>query len=133
MKSRPGNADAAVEFENHEPSSKIPVRTNLRHALRALAQMFENAMKFTSKGSIKLFVEDTDTVVRFTVEDTGKGVPANQAEHIFEEFVQLDTFVDGAGIGLTISRSIIRRMGGNLWLDTKYSQGARFVLELKKT
>ena len=132
LHTRPRDADAAVEFENHEPNSKIPVRTNLRHALRALAQMFENAMKFTSKGSIKLFVEETDTVVRFTVEDTGKGVPANQAEHIFEEFVQLDTFVDGAGIGLTISRSIIRRMGGNLWLDTKYSQGARFVLELKK-
>jgi len=132
LHTRPGNADATVEFENHEPSSKIPVRTNLRHALRALAQMLENAVKFTNEGSIRLFVEETDTAVRFTVEDTGKGVPVNQAEHIFDEFVQLDSFADGAGIGLTISRSIVRRMGGNMWLDTTYTQGARFVLELKK-
>lgn len=132
LHTRPGNADATVEFENHEPSSKIPVRTNLRHALRALAQMLENAVKFTNEGSIRLFVEETDTAVRFTVEDTGKGVPVNQAEHIFDEFVQLDSFADGAGIGLTISRSIVRRMGGNMWLDTTYTQGARFVFELKK-
>ena len=129
---RPVNEDSSVVFENHEPDTQIPVRTNIRHAFRSLAQLFENAMKFTKEGSIKLFVEDTDTMVRFIVEDTGIGVPAKEAEHIFDEFVQLDTFADGAGVGLTVCRSINRRMGGNLWLDTNYSQGARFVLEIKK-
>ena len=129
---RPDNADSAVIFENHEPSTQIPVRTNIRHAFRSLAQLLENAVKFTKEGSIRLFVEDTDTMVRFIVEDTGIGVPASEAEHIFDEFVQLDTFADGAGVGLTVCRSINRRMGGNVWLDTKYSQGARFVLEIKK-
>jgi signal transduction histidine kinase len=75
----------------------------------------------------------TDTKVSFTVEDTGIGIPADQTEHIFEEFVQLDTFADGTGIGLTVARSIAQRMGGNLWLDTSYTKGSRFVLELLRT
>jgi signal transduction histidine kinase len=129
---RPVNEDSSVVFENHEPDTQIPVRTNIRHAFRSLAQLFENAMKFTKEGSIKLFVEDSDTMVRFIVEDTGIGVPAKEAEHIFDEFVQLDTFADGAGVGLTVCRSINRRMGGDVWLDTNYSHGARFVLEIKK-
>jgi signal transduction histidine kinase len=72
------------------------------------------------------------TKVCFSVEDTGIGIPADQTEHIFEEFVQLNEFADGAGIGLTVARSIAQRMGGNLWLDTDYTQGSRFVLELLK-
>ena len=76
---------------------------------------------------------NTDSKVCFSVEDTGIGIPADQTEHIFEEFVQLDTFADGTGIGLTIARSIAQRMGGNLWLDTSYTGGSRFVLELLRT
>ena len=68
--------------------------------------------------------------MRFVVEDTGVGISAEEAEHIFDEFVQLDEFSDGIGIGLTVARSIAQRMGGNLWLDTDYSHGARFILEL---
>jgi signal transduction histidine kinase len=90
----------------------------------------ENAAKFTHQGSITLSMTSTDDKVRFTVEDTGIGIPADQTEHIFEEFVQLDTFTDGTGIGLTVARSVARRMGGDLWLDTDYKEGARFVLEL---
>ena len=87
-------------------------------------------MKFTNEGSITLKTELTDGKVHFIVEDTGIGIPADQAEHIFEEFVQLDSFTDGTGIGLTIARSVARRMGGELWLDTSYTKGARFVFEL---
>jgi signal transduction histidine kinase len=93
----------------------------------------ENAVKFTREGSITLSMAYTDTKVSFTVEDTGIGIPADQTEHIFEEFVQLDTFADGTGIGLTVARSIAQRMGGNLWLDTSYTKGSRFVLELLRT
>ena len=75
-------------------------------------------------------MESTDTSVRLIVEDTGVGIPSVESEHIFEEFVQLDEFADGTGIGLTVAHSIAQRMGGDLWLDTDYSRGARFVLEL---
>ena len=72
---------------------------------------------------------DTQHVL-FTVEDTGIGVPPEEAEHIFEEFVQLDDYYSGTGIGLTVSRSIARRLGGDINLDTTYTPGARFVFSL---
>lgn len=134
LHTRPGNKDAAVVFESlNDPTlTSVKLRTNSRYAVHALAQLLENAAKFTQEGSIKLCVEHTDNKVRFSVEDTGIGIPADQTEHIFEEFVQLDEFSDGTGIGLTVARSIAQRMGGNLWLDTDYKPGARFVLELLK-
>ena len=68
----------------------------------------------------------------YIVEDTGIGVPASEAEHIFEEFVQLDEYYDGTGIGLTVARSLARRMGGDIALDTTCTAGARFVMHLPK-
>ena len=135
LHTRPGNADAAVVFntlDNEELASSVALLTNSRYAVHALAQLLENAVKFTNEGSITLRMTSSGTKVCFSVEDTGIGIPADQTEHIFEEFVQLNEFADGAGIGLTVARSIAQRMGGNLWLDTDYTQGARFVLELLK-
>ena len=135
LHTRPGNADAAVVFntlDNEEVASSVALLTNSRYAVHALAQLLENAVKFTNEGSITLRMTSSSTKVCFSVEDTGIGIPADQTEHIFEEFVQLNEFADGAGIGLTVARSIAQRMGGNLWLDTDYTQGARFVLELLK-
>ena len=108
----------------------IHLRTNKSHAVRALAQLLENSVKFTREGSITLNMTYTEEKVCFIVEDTGIGIPTDQTEHIFEEFIQLDPFTEGTGIGLTIARSVAQRMGGNLWLDTDYKEGSRFVLEL---
>ena len=126
------NADSTVVFEVNQ-IQMIHLRTNKIYAIRALAQLLDNAAKFTKEGSITLSMTYTDSKVCFSVEDTGIGIPADQTEHIFEEFVQLDSFADGTGIGLTIARSIAQRMGGNLWLDTSYTQGSRFILELLRT
>jgi signal transduction histidine kinase len=68
--------------------------------------------------------------MRFTIEDTGIGIPAEQAENIFTEFVQIDEYTDGAGLGLSIARSLARHMGGDVQLDTSYTDGARFVVTL---
>lgn len=132
LHTRPGDKDSDVEFAKTGSLAKesVVVRTNKLYAVRALSQILENAAKFTYKGSITLQVEYTDSKVRFIVEDTGVGIPVDEAEHVFDEFVQLDEFADGTGIGLTVARSIAQRMGGDLWLDTKYTQGARFVFEI---
>ena len=119
------------------------MHTNLQQASRALALLLDNAQKFIKQpgdnseleeqtGLVTLTVStanDPATIV-FTVEDTGIGVPAAEAEHIFEEFVQLDEFYDGTGIGLTVARSIARRLGGDIKLDTTCKRGARFVMTL---
>ena len=124
--------ESTVVFEVNQ-IQMIPLRTNKLYAIRILTQLLENAMKFTPEGSITLSMTYTDSKVVFTVEDTGVGIPADQTEHVFEEFVQLDNFTVGTGIGLTVARSSARRMGGDLWLDTSYKQGSRFVFELLRT
>lgn len=132
LHTRPENADSAVEFKmaGEQTADSVELITNKVYAIRALSQILENASKFTSEGCILLQMEYTESKVRFVVEDTGVGISAEEAEHIFDEFVQLDEFADGIGIGLTVARSVAQRMGGNLWLDTDYSHGARFILEL---
>ena len=134
LHTRPGNPDSQVTFENidDETAASMTLHTNKLFAVRTLAQLLENAVKFTSEGTIRLYMERADNKIRLIVEDTGIGIPADQAESIFEEFVQLDAFTDGTGIGLTVARSIAQRMGGDLWFDTSYTQGARFVFELLK-
>ena len=134
LQTRPKNEESAVvfEFADSETAASVGLRTNRLYAVRIVGHLLENAVKFTEKGCITLRIETTDDRVRFIVEDTGIGVPADQAEHIFDEFVQLNSFVDGTGIGLTVARSVAKRLGGNLWLDPNYSQGARFIFELLK-
>ena len=122
-----------------EPEAEtVMLHTNLAQATRALVLLLDNAMKFisepnapASEGTVCLKVAMLDKEnVSFNVEDTGIGVPVKEAEHIFEEFVQLDDYYDGTGIGLTVARSIARRLGGDITLDTSYTPGARFVLTL---
>lgn len=114
------------------------LHTNLAQATRALVLLLDNAMKFISEpnapaknGTVRLILSQADEQsVCFSVEDTGIGVPVKEAEHIFDEFVQLDDYYDGTGIGLTVARSIARRLGGDIILDTTYTPGARFELTL---
>ena len=68
----------------------------------------------------------------FVVEDNGIGIPPEQAENIFSEFVQLDEYTVGTGIGLSIARSLARHMGGDIVLDTGFTSGARFVMTLPR-
>ena len=117
--------------------------TNMDTAVRVLGLLLDNAMKFTApaeahgvykaegdKQRVTLAMAVRDGFVQFAVEDTGIGVPAAEAEHIFDEFVQLNEYYDGAGIGLTVARSLARRLGGDVVLDTTHTPGARFVFTL---
>ena len=101
-------------------------------------------MKFTQKGGVVLHLDRADGLAVFSVSDTGIGIPKEESEHIFEEFVQLDDYYEGTGIGLTVARSIANRLGGNIVLDTEYNaavepafaqmetagSGSRFVMTL---
>ena len=108
------------------------IHTNQRSATRALTLLLDNARKFTKEGEVRLAIRQLPEAVSFIVEDTGIGIPPKEAEHIFDEFVQLDEYYDGTGIGLTVARNIARRLGGDIVLDTSYTGGARFVMRLPK-
>ena len=123
------------DFQLSPDVETVNLQTNLRSAVRALTLILGNAHKFAAKDrplKIVLRLSVIDDKVEYAVEDNGIGVPPEESEHIFEEFVQLDEFYEGTGIGLTVARSIARRLGGDIVLDTTYTPGARFVFSLPK-
>jgi signal transduction histidine kinase len=118
----------------YEPESEEPFtfRTDPQRVQQILINLLTNACKHTSKGKIVLASSLTAKpgFVTFSVTDTGPGVPADQAEAIFDRFTKLNNFVQGTGLGLSICREIATLMGANVYLDTTYTGGARFVFEV---
>ena len=129
------NPSLTFDLEIQPEVEKILLKTNMQAAVRALSLLLDNARKFSAKSAdqhVKLHIEALPSSVQFAIEDNGIGVPAKEAEHIFDEFVQLDAYYEGTGIGLTVARSMARRMGGDIQLDTDFNSGARFVMTLPR-
>ena len=138
------NASHLIFDMQISPSAKaVNLQTNQTAAIRALSLLLDNARKFTAPAEARKQDNTSDIKQRailrlsvaskrlfFSVEDTGIGIPRKEAERIFEEFVQLDEYYDGTGIGLTVARSLARRIGGDIMLDTAYIGGSRFVMTL---
>ena len=117
-------------FNTHIDDAQTIVTSSL-YATQAIVHLLDNAMKFTPEGgTILMSCQQKSNVLYINIEDTGCGVPAEKASAIFDEFVQLDEFKDGVGIGLALSRNIVRQLGGDITLDTTYTAGARFVITL---
>ena len=106
------------------------IATNKNMLFRIMSAITDNAIKYTEKGSVTLKARTVAQTLLLTVEDTGCGIPADQAEHIFERFVKLDSFKQGIGLGLPLSRKLAEQLGGLVTLDTSYTSGARFVVTL---
>ena len=109
------------------PEDKI-VNTYPRMIYIILNRLLDNAAKFTTEGSITLRLSEEEGQLHFSVIDTGMGVPEDKKEFIFERFSKLDSFSQGIGLGLTISRMIAERLGGTLTLDTNNKKGSKFDL-----
>ena len=111
-------------------SDEFTLKTNEKMVLRIINALLENASKYTKEGHIALRADRDDNLLTFTVEDTGCGIPAEEAEHIFERFVKLDSFKEGIGLGLPLSRKLAEQLDGNVILDTSYTDGARFYIKI---
>ncbi|MFW5734716.1 MAG: ATP-binding protein [Oceanidesulfovibrio sp.] len=106
---------------------------------QVLINLLNNAVKFTERGHVSLMAEgDESGALRISVADTGLGIPPNALEDIFEKFHQLPTDAlhgkpGGTGLGLFISREIVRHYDGKLWVDSKVGRGSTFTLLLPGT
>ena len=125
--------EVEVNFLRGEKNAEIP--TDEHRITQILTNLLSNGIKFTERGHVTLFYEISTEkrLVRFTVEDTGIGIPAGQEETIFENFRQLDSTVRGTGMGLYIVRLISRLLGASVTVDSSYRQGARFVFTLPRS
>lgn len=108
------------------------VITDRQRTLQVLKNMLTNAMKNTEKGSITLSCQPDvqHGMLIFTVTDTGKGVPKDKQQAIFERFSKIEQFKQGAGLGLFICMTIAEKLGGNIDIDHEYEGGARFWFSL---
>lgn len=106
---------------------ELRFKTDVHRLSQVLLNLITNSNKFTDKGSITLAyeVQDNKTIL-FSVTDTGVGIPVDKHNKLFERFGKLDTFKQGNGLGLAISKQIITRLGGTIWIDPTYTKGARF-------
>lgn len=116
-----------------EPSTDDPVvHTNLKRVMQVLQHLLHNAAKFTVEGEIILTYDClvAERLMRFTVTDTGPGIPSAEQEAVFERFVKLDAFSQGTGLGLPVCRMTALKLGGNLRIDASYTDGCRMILEV---
>lgn len=117
---------ADIRFET--PLSSLEVETDLSRLQQMLINLLVNATKFTQEGSIVLALRLNEKgYAEFSVSDTGCGIPLEKQEAIFGRFEKLNEGVQGTGLGLSICKLIIKRLGGEIWIDSKYTEGARFV------
>ena len=105
------------------------IESNYNYIVQVLDNLLGNASKFTHEGSVTLAyeVKKEENQLIFTVTDTGIGIPVEEQERVFERFVKLDNFSQGAGLGLSICRIVAERLGGYLRIDKGYTQGTRVI------
>lgn len=118
-----------VYFTSELPDD-FTVQTDGGHVQQILVNFLTNACKFTTEGEIHLCCQKQGEMLHLSVTDTGEGVPQGMEEKIFSRFIKLDSFKPGSGLGLSITRNLATQLGGKVYLDTHYTEGARFVFEL---
>lgn len=110
------------------------ILTNKSEVSKILNHLLDNAFKFTERGSVTLScqLDELDNMVCFSVTDTGRGVKTGEEERIFEHFYKVDTYKEGVGLGLPLSRRVARQLGGDVLLDLSCQEGSRFILKLPR-
>jgi signal transduction histidine kinase/CheY-like chemotaxis protein len=120
------------------------VRTDEVKLRQVLINLLNNAIKFTSEGSVSLKIKSQvkkttnskETTITFEVEDTGAGIASDELDSLFEAFVQTKTgqqAQEGTGLGLTIARSFVQLMGGEMTVSSYVSKGTTFKFDIQAT
>lgn len=110
-----------------EPSrSSCLISTDRNRVAQVLSNFTSNAMKFTHEGTIRIGYEARDTELYFYVKDTGAGIPADKLPDVFGRFVKLNKDKKGAGLGLSISQTIVNKLDGQIGADSVEGEGSTF-------
>ena len=108
------------------PEAQIYTFTDRNRVKQVLFNFLSNAVKNTQSGSITLKVEDEGRNLKFSVKDTGKGIPEDKLQAVFERFEKIDSFVQGTGLGLSICKSLVGLLGGKIKVESQLGVGSIF-------
>ena len=108
------------------------VKTSHLYLMRTLRELLYNAAKYSDGEHIIMRVTQTESVVCFSVEDKGQGLPDGAEDIIFNPFMKIDDLSEGLGLGLPLAKRHAKSLGGDLTLDTSYHEGCKFILEIPK-
>ena len=128
--SETANQGRLVLSVNSELPEGYRLKSNAAAIRKILDRLMSNALKFTVNGSVTIRLKSEKGQLKIEVEDTGKGIPHDQQERVFERFYKIDSFVQGMGLGLTVARRSAQLLGGTLTIDPTYTTGCRFVITL---
>lgn len=109
---------SGVELLTNYPAHDSLVELDKLRIKQILSNFLSNALKNTTTGHVEVFYEVDHQSVRIGVKDTGRGIPQNMLEKIFERFEKLDSFAQGAGLGLSICKLIVEKMNGRVLVDS---------------
>ncbi|WP_321518702.1 ABC transporter substrate binding protein [uncultured Bacteroides sp.] len=115
-----------IKISFKEKLPECVVHTDRDRVAQVFYNLMNNAIKFTSQGEIILGYRKKENQLYFYVQDTGCGVPKDKQSSIFDRFIKLDSFTQGAGLGLSISASIVYKLGGKIGIDSEEGVGSTF-------
>jgi signal transduction histidine kinase/CheY-like chemotaxis protein len=132
------NKGMQLSFKNALPPEKSIIYTDREKIFAILTNLVKNAIKFTNKGSIEfgyeLKKENDSEMLEFFVKDTGMGIPKERQKAIFERFIQADISdkmaLQGAGLGLSITKAYVEKLGGEIWVESEVGKGSVFYFTI---
>ena len=110
--------------------TELYVSGDWNRIIQIISNLLSNAAKFTPKGEIHFGYREKEDFVEFYVKDSGIGIPAERVATIFHRFGKINDFVQGTGLGLTLCRMLVEKMGGRIWLRSQEGKGSRFYFTL---
>ena len=124
------NVPAGVKLFARYPAAPGQIEHDPMRIKQILNNFISNALKNTVQGHIEVYYETDTDGIRISVSDTGCGIPPDKLEMIFERFEKVDSFAQGAGLGLSICKSIVEKMNGVITVNSTMRVGSTFTVEL---
>jgi len=123
-----------MSIKNRWHAGEANIKTDKEKLYAIVSNLVKNAIKYTDKGTIEFGVKLRSSELEFFVKDTGIGIPVGRQLAIFDRFVQSDisdiNARQGAGLGLSISKSFVEMLGGKIWVESEEGKGSAFYFTL---